>query len=139
MLLLLLLLLFIFVDIASGAPSFDQHGMVRSLMSRKTTLFCRHFWTIGQPAGLIMFNFCCPKLSLSHLSNTKLFSVSRLYLCFSYVTFQVVIFRSLSPGVFHSNATVILPPQRQPGTGFGYAVCGVDLNNDGYVIKPKIC
>ena len=40
LLLLLLLLLFIFVDIASGAPSFDQHGMVRSLMSRKTTLFC---------------------------------------------------------------------------------------------------
>ena len=32
MLLLLLLLLFIFVDIASGAPSFDQHGMVRSLI-----------------------------------------------------------------------------------------------------------
>ena len=83
LLLLLLLLLFIFVDIASGAPSFDQHGMVRSLISRKTTLFCRHFWTIGQP----IFNFCCPKLSLSHLSNTKLFSVSRLYLCFSYVAF----------------------------------------------------
>ena len=37
LLLLLLLLLFIFVDIASGAPSFDQHGMVRSFMSRKTT------------------------------------------------------------------------------------------------------
>ena len=136
MLLLLLLLLFIFVDIASGAPSYDQHGMVRSL---QTTLFCRHFCTIGQLAGLIIFNFCCPKLSLSHLSNTKLFSVSRLYLCFSYVTFQVVIFKGLSPGVFDSNSTVISPPQRQPGTGFGYAVCGVDLNNDGYVIKPKIC
>lgn len=57
-------------DIASGAPSFNQHGMV-------------------------------------------------------------VLFRSLSPGVFHSKPTVIFPPQRQPGTGFGYAVCGVDLNNDG--------
>jgi len=51
----------------------------------------------------------------------------------------VVIFKSLSPGSFHSVPKVIFPPktkeggvmQRQPGTGFGYAVCAVDLNNDG--------
>ena len=52
----------------------------------------------------------------------------------------MVIFRSISPGKFYSGpAVMILPPtineggveRRQPGTGFGYAVCAVDLNNDG--------
>ena len=49
----------------------------------------------------------------------------------------MVIFGSLSPEKFDTQPNVILPPQvsdetrRQPGTGFGYAICGVDLNNDG--------
>ena len=52
----------------------------------------------------------------------------------------MILFRSLQPGKFHGDPVVIEPPAvnkdgmeewRQPGTGFGYAVCGVDLNNDG--------
>ena len=55
---------------------------------------------------------------------------------------KVILFRSLQPGKFHGDPIVIKPPAvnkdgmaewRQPGTGFGYAVCGVDLNNDGWV------
>ena len=54
----------------------------------------------------------------------------------------MILFRSLQPGKFHGDPIVIKPPAvnkdgmaewRQPGTGFGYAVCGVDLNNDGWV------
>lgn len=56
-------------------------------------------------------------------------------------TGMVVLFRSLTPREFHDLPKVILPPTeskdgikewRQPGTGFGYSVCGVDLNNDGF-------
>ena len=58
--------------------------------------------------------------------------------CLSFFV-KVVLFRSLSPGKFHADSKVIFPPLvkvgdkdwYQPGTGFGYAVCGVDLNNDG--------
>ena len=66
------------------------------------------------------FSFCC-------------------FLTAVYFFYQVVIFKSLSLGTFDKQEKTILPPlisdengnRRQPGTGFGYAVCGVDLNNDG--------
>lgn len=51
----------------------------------------------------------------------------------------MVVFRNLGQGNFHSTPTVLLPPEimegsekrRQPGTGFGLALCAADLNNDG--------
>ena len=50
----------------------------------------------------------------------------------------MAVFRSISPGNFQNDPTVLLPPvedgadnRRQPGTGFGIALCAVDLNSDG--------
>lgn len=52
---------------------------------------------------------------------------------------MVVLFRHLGNGGFDPTSKAILPPlikggkeQRQPGTGFGYAICAVDLDGDGY-------
>ena len=47
-------------------------------------------------------------------------------------------FRNLGSGNFQKDPTLLLPPvedgakgSRQPGTGFGIALCAEDLNNDG--------
>ncbi|RMX38988.1 hypothetical protein pdam_00008175, partial [Pocillopora damicornis] len=51
---------------------------------------------------------------------------------------MVAVFRNLGSGNFQKDPSLLLPPvedgakgSRQPGTGFGIALCAEDLNNDG--------
>ena len=55
-------------------------------------------------------------------------------------------FRNLGSGNFQKDPSLLLPPvedgakgSRQPGTGFGIALCAEDLNNDGWEICSWFC